>query len=155
MSSYIVTATLRGVAQTSAEVLGEAYGKEYATIEAAELVAEDLQDSISDYGLEPETEYTVELEDDSPDEEPDEDEEECTGSESVIEDGWGDVSDAYPVPELADEKRAAWLEAEEAWRVAARDGDLDECSRIENEWGDDPATQQLRTAMVLEDEDSI
>ena len=41
-TTYRVTATAKGEDQTSAEVLGEAYGRTYATREEAELAADNL-----------------------------------------------------------------------------------------------------------------
>lgn len=45
---------------SQAEVLGLAFAKQYATEEEAREVAEELQDSVEDVGLDPTTTYTVE-----------------------------------------------------------------------------------------------
>lgn len=45
---------------SQAEVLGDAYGRTYATEAEAEAVAQELADTIADYGLDPTTTYSVE-----------------------------------------------------------------------------------------------
>jgi len=61
---YRITATLyrdgEAFAMDQAEVLGNACGKVYASREEAESLAEDMQDDLADYGLDPATEYAVE-----------------------------------------------------------------------------------------------
>lgn len=46
-----------------AEVLGEAYGKEYASREEAEAVAAEMQSEVGEYDLDPSTTYSVDGDD--------------------------------------------------------------------------------------------
>lgn len=46
-------------ASSSAEVLGDAYGRHYATEAEAEAVAEDMQSDLASYDLDPSTTYSV------------------------------------------------------------------------------------------------
>lgn len=44
---------------SQAEILGDAYGVTYATREEAESIAEDMQEEVEDYNLDPSTTYSV------------------------------------------------------------------------------------------------
>lgn len=64
MTTYTITATQQQGGQTisanQAEVLGDAYGRTYATREEAERVARDMQSEVAAYGLDASTTYDVE-----------------------------------------------------------------------------------------------
>jgi hypothetical protein len=72
MAHHIITATLNGESQNTAEVLGAAFQARFESLEVAETLRDELADSLADFGLDPATEYSVELEEDEDDEEEEE-----------------------------------------------------------------------------------
>lgn len=64
MTIYRITASWDHCGQlldcTDAATLGDAYGQMYATIEAAEEMAQQLTESVDEYDLDPSTSYSIE-----------------------------------------------------------------------------------------------